>query len=429
MLDLVKIRRVDLMRSLIFFLVSLVAGVAPIIDPDTSIAISASFFIAIPILALTLRLCGYTATVITIVAALSRAVVAILQWRLDLGYFFGDSHYYHMAALSLIRGDKLVPIANLHPYVVGAILYLVGDRPIVAATILAVMSSIVVPITWILARAVGLNKPYLPACVVAFLPEFVAWSSFLLKDGTIYVLTYAILLAIWSLYNKPRFAPLLIACVLIALLSGYRLYQTIEVLTAAGLAAVMCGLRRRRTLIIASACIISLIWLGYGTPLQRFISLGGLADARQVFYEGSTIIYQPDEGLLQALVKGLISLWLYPFPWLWISGGITTLTSVTAPIWYVIYPLGITEAIKSVMDRPFLSKMIGFYVLIVSLLYAVVISNAGALYRHRLELLPAIAILASASIRRISVSKRQPDTPRQLRPGQLVIRQSASSAR
>jgi hypothetical protein len=366
------------------------------------------------------------------------AVVIAIGWGGSL--FLDDATYSRMAQaaadgrLSSLgaydvwlyqhTGTLLVPITGLYE--------LFGPVKLTGQLYVALLGAATAALTARLALEVVERRFALVAgLLVALLPSQVLWSSIILKDAAVWACFSAlgVVVAVFGRITGRRLALLMVAAAGLLVLLGFLRLQTLEIACWALLFATLASERPQRPMRVAGAVVmLACVPLVFGMGVAGVPFIAGSIDPAQqraLNAEDASSAIVPAtpnaEDASRAIVpttltdtltylpKGLAVVALRPWPWESSDGSVgLKLARVEALAWYplvVLALLGLPGAWRRrrVLAFPILS---GGAVLV---MYGLTEGNLGTAYRHRGELVWALALLATLGAERL-VRHRQDST-------------------
>lgn len=387
--------------------VSVAVGLVAAFQPTMALTTFLWACLTVPMGVFTNRRFGRNAALIFLVAAFFRTILALTTAFIDVRAVAPDTANYYSSALSLAThwktGSFYFPIIrNGHTFTLATLFWTLGDSPIGVTVVTAVLSTAVVVVTIALANSVGV-APLLAAFIVGFLPEFVMWSSLMLKDGLIYVMTYALLTLGMGIIERGVWAKLPLFVLISTALYFYRAYQLAEVLVTFAVVYILVETFAHRRFFLGAVAAGVLLGLTI-LVLGKLASLQMLLESRQMFSSGNTALLGAGTGPSSgSILHGLLTLAFYPLPWQTSGRSLFNLVAaLLSPLWDLLFLGGLWGCAKAIRRGSFTERVLAVYVLLVVCLYSFVIVNAGALYRHRMELVPALAVLAVGAFQQAS---------------------------
>jgi hypothetical protein len=283
--------------------------------------------------------------------------------------------------------------------------------------------------------------------IVALLPSQVLWSSVVLRESFVWFLLAAVGYACTSLALGRGRARTSLALVLLACVGlGYLREQTMIVAAWAVPAVLILGPRRRRLSLGLAGCVIALVapfisgsGLGGASLLKKAVpSLGSTRaymsmNAKSAFVPTTVVatrppvgtpttvapaapdrhaeivnnktgeVYSVDEGVdtnLRAFPPGLLAVTLRPLPWESTESLTLTLAQIEQPAWYALYALaGIGLWVERRRWRALLPAvtLVGGIVIVA----AVTQGNLGTAFRHRGQIVWALAVPAACGAQHV----------------------------
>lgn len=330
---------------------------------------------------------------------------------------------------------------------------LFGEHQILGQLLAAVFGMLTAVLTtWLALRVVRPRFAFLAGAVVALLPSQVFWSSVVLRESMVWaaLAALALALALASTARSPLVLSATAALAVLALwtLSDLRGQTAIVALVALVLASLLARNVRRLVVPLGAVVIaVAVPWgaglgpagLGYVSEVvpqlalirtnlsigaaSSFIdrtpvdppatdgdaSLGGevpeapgqgLPPDAPVVSTPSGEAYVVDEsagGNLAAAPRGLVAVLARPFPWEPARNTGLLLAKVENVGWFLLYGLGLVGAVAGWRRR----GVLAFPVLTtgaIAVMGAVTQANLGTAFRHRGQILWALAVLAAVGV-------------------------------
>jgi Dolichyl-phosphate-mannose-protein mannosyltransferase len=211
-------------------------------------------------------------------------------------------------------------------YVVAGIYYVFGHVPFMIKILNMLLSASLVPLTFLLGRALsGRQTGLLAAGLVALWPPLIFWSTQILKDMLIVCLLLAAALSWVSFARRPRLLTLAAAVILAAPLVFLRTYMFLFWMTGLALGLFALAWRQRHPLLAVLLAVLVAgagIYAGVEYTALKLLSLdvlisrlssigtGGLEGS---FFEG--VAYRSLGDVLAFLPQGLVRFLVSPLPW------------------------------------------------------------------------------------------------------------------
>jgi hypothetical protein len=356
------------------------------------------------------------------VALALRVTLALAVTVLRDGTLFLDDATYSSVAQAVADGDVqlnndakgmylrtealLGPITLLYrilgPVTLAGQLYVALSGAVAAALVARLALEMVSP-RW--ALAAGL--------IAATLPSQVLWSSLILKDALVWAslagLAVAVAVAGRSTGRRLAAAALPIAAVVVIL--GYLRLYTLEIALVAIVLASLFSTRDARLLRVAGATALLLcvpLLFGMGVAGEKLVkSSRNPATQRALSAEGNTRVVEPDTvsthvgDQVNYLPEGVAVVALRPWPWEPSPGSTgMTLARAEAVYWYALVLLALIGLSRAWQWR----RALAFPVFAAGALlvaYGLTEGNLGTAYRHRGEIVWAVAVFAVLGTQRL----------------------------
>ena len=292
-------------------------------------------------------------------------------------------------------------------YLVGGIYRIVGHVPLAVCVLNVLLSTSMVPMTFVLGRRLGGAKVGLTAAgLVALWPPLVLWSTQLLKDTTIVFLLLAASLAWTSFAARPR--PLLILGAILPVLPlvFIRTYMFLfwMVGLAFGLAALAASRRKPVLAVLVAVAVLAGGVLGaFQYSALRFRSvdvwLGRIDAAGSGSLEGSLfqdVRYRSLRDLCVFFPMGLARFVLTPIPW---KTGIIYLHEALGSVFrYALLPFAIMGCALLWRQKRLMLLPILVTLGLAAGLYAAAFRGGGP--RHLTQFYPVFLVCAAAGLPR-----------------------------
>ena len=267
---------------------------------------------------------------------------------------------------------------------------------------------------WV-ARRVGLW-----ACV---LPSLVVWSAQTLKEPVVIFLETAALAACVRIKRSGRTREAVACAAAIVLLVPFRFYAAYltALVTIASLA--LPRLRGRPTtlgpaLLIGALVALALVSSGILAQHEALVEHYSLAQIQTLRdytarTAGSGVVLPYDlstpSGFVASVLVGASHLLLAPFPWQLAQGsGRMLLTLPDVFLWWWLVLAGLVPGIRACVRWRFGDvQPLLFFALGMALLYSVLFSNVGLVYRQRAQLLPWLLIFAMVGLEQRRLLRRR----------------------
>ncbi len=338
----------------------------------------------------------------------------------ELRIYHDDADGYELIGMAMADGWRgrgpAIDMAEGRPhnygyfYVSGAVYYVVGNHPMAAAALNALLGTLLVLLAYHQTR-----MAFHPAVarrtvqLTALFPSLVMWSAIASKDT---VVTFLVSLAVYSCMRlKERFSLLALVGVVgpLAAVWPVRYYMLYFAgLAVLGAMIVAPGLRAAtgfvKQAVTAGALVLVLVVVGVAGSAQEStadLSLERVADYRSGMALGAdsgfakAVDTSTAGGALGFLPVGMVVLLFGPFPWQFTSArSIATLPELL--VWWSFVPAlwaGLRFAVRWRFDR--VSPMVLFAALLTPA-YALVAGNVGTAFRMRAQIV--IYLLAFVAV-------------------------------
>ena len=254
---------------------------------------------------------------------------------------------------------------------------------------------------------VGRGGARTSALLVTFFPSLVLWSTQNLRDPAVLLILGLILLNALQLRLRFSFSKVVTTAVLLAALTLLRDYMAVMV-TFALVASFLISPGQRLVINLAlgatffALAVFAYQRLGLTSEMLDSASFEMLNAQRQNLAAGGTA-FQPDVDIstplrgLQYLPVGITFFLFAPFPWQ-LGSLLSLLTLPEMVVWYLLFPAVIAGAWFLLKERFNRVEPILLFVVITTLIYALVQGNAGTAYRHRAQVVAFLLIFASVGI-------------------------------
>ncbi|MCX7639442.1 MAG: phospholipid carrier-dependent glycosyltransferase [Pyrinomonadaceae bacterium] len=285
-----------------------------------------------------------------------------------------------------------------------AFLYLFTDQnPVAGNFFCASISSGAVPIVYMLAREIYSNRrvALISSLLVGFMPGFINWSSFMLKDGMImFFLALSILLVIRL---QKEFKLLYVVLLLVSLVGIISLrFYIFPMLAVAILASFIVGVRTDDTAVSVFRRVFALVVLGtaltyigalrsVSEDLQKYATLERVNISRLDLARSAASGFQEEadvstvEGAVAVLPAGFVNLMFAPFPWQ-VTSLRAALTQPEMLVWWLMIPFLIKGLSYSIKRKLRETLAILIFSLMLTISYSIFQGNIGTAYRQRTQI-------------------------------------------
>lgn len=291
----------------------------------------------------------------------------------------------------------------------GLVYSYVGKNPLVLFFINSLANSLTIIFVYSLAKELGGKKVAPTAAIFVVLwPSLIFWSTQNFKDSLI---SFAVVLFFYSLLQfegglKIHFLPIIIFCLFV--LSKLSPVVALSAVLAAGAGIVFFVKRKYFPSVAILGLILLYLSAGYLGYLWSQIwgwGFDNFFDALNIYRgyraEGELAFF-PDADLstpvktLFFLPFGLLFAWFAPFPW-----QVSTIQLIALPemlLFYLLFP-NFLRGIHLICKRNWGSiSAIVFFMIIMSLVFALIEGNSGTLLRHRSYIIYFCFIFISVGI-------------------------------
>ncbi len=344
----------------------------------------------------------YIMTVFFLALLLRMLVSSVVHNFLPPGYFAPDEPgtlINGWANAQYWLGNNGAPGAAGSIYTItGIVFYIFGYKPNILFLLANFLGALtVINVYFITKRLFNTQAARYSFIAVAVLPSLALWSSMPLKD--VYTQFFITSILHLTLRTKERFSLSVVVMIigLIALVGFVRIYLMIIVMVAIAVTFIPVNPETfmRNTIVIAIfATTFTLFFSSYtiqSAAVYGHTSEGAfqtLQQTRQGFYTGgSKILGHINIGNpLNALMYSPLLLavfFLAPFPWDITSSIIHNLATMESLIWYYLLYYAIKAIIRTFKEGNFDILPLLVMIIILSVAYALAISNIGAAYRFR----------------------------------------------
>ena len=344
----------------------------------------------------------YIMTVFFLALLLRIFVSSIIHNFLPPGYFAPDEPGTLLAGWANAqywRGNNTTPGVSGSIYTItGIIFYIFGYKPnilFLLANFLGAMT--VLNVYFITKRLFNTQAARYSFIAVAVLPSLVLWSSMPLKD--VYTQFFITSIIHLSLRTKEQFRLSVIALiiVLIVMVGFVRIYLMIIVMVAIAVTFIPVNPETffRNTIFIAILTMTFALFLSSYTAQSVAIyghssesTFQSLQQTRQGFYQGGSKILghinitNPVNALMYSPLL-LLVFFFAPFPWDITGSIIHNLATMESFVWYYLLYYAIKAILRTFKEGNFDTLPVLVMIGVLSVAYALAISNMGAAYRFR----------------------------------------------
>lgn len=327
-----------------------------------------------------------------------------------------------------IYNQQAIQIAKTHDYsiglfyskIVGAIYSYLGINEFTVCSINCIISGFISVTIYLLAKKLYKNRirAYLLTYIVIFSFTVAAYTTVLMRDVYIILLTYLIIYNYYLFYKKNNILYLILSIISFLVLCPIRAY-------AAGAAFIACVLtnlivnvkfkvtnniiklnRQMILILIVSSVILSTIIIFQGVlGLDYIVSLFDMDNILQVSeigYGGANSSFGIDRVALSKIpplfiLVGYFCMLFAPFPHQWLlAHNIVQAFSATETIILYIFllPSFFKGIQKGFEDKNFIIISSFLYILFVFTFYGMILDNSGAVFRGRAPFIPLIYLIS-----------------------------------
>lgn len=397
------------------------------------------------------------------VAALARLLALTLLGPLQSGYLLPDEAQYLALARFVASGrgaeayepgygQELFDTTAAFMVPLSALVRVFGEHQILGQLIAATFGTLTAVLTTVLAsRVVRRALAMAAGGIVALMPSQVLWSSVALRESMVWASLVVVALGL-SLATTARGPRRLAACACLLAMPLYALAHLrplTAVVTGAAVVLTVLAVRHCSRLLVpvGALVLVALVPLasglgiaGYGFVEANLSQLAVVRTAlslnadsafvkrdqtratdpanrpRTVLKDSRGRAYEVDgtpSANLSALPRGLVAVTLRPFPWESSSSLGMTVAKLENVVWCILYVLagfGVYAGWRHRRHLIFLVVATGGLLVVA----AVTQGNLGTAFRHRGQLLWAVAILAVIGIHYLSerrATKLEPTAP------------------
>jgi 4-amino-4-deoxy-L-arabinose transferase-like glycosyltransferase len=420
--------KVNKVLNIFLFLIAIVMSAAFFPDGAISVILSAPcVFLVIYTIRLT-DLDDETRRFLTNVflgALVARALLAIIIFGFELQIYFGpDAFTYDYAGNILANrwwGETLQEVnINFNSsgwgmyYIIGGIYFLTGQNALAGQLVISILGASTAVMAFLCTKEIFNNyrAARYAALFVAFFPAMVIWGSQLLKDGFIIFFLVLSLLAAIRLQERFRINWMLFLLIALIGVSSLRFYVFFMV-TIALVGGFILGAKASSSDLITRFVICSVFGLAFSLlgisqmsqdQAEKYVNLEQLQNSRSYAAKAANSGLDIEEedvsttsGLISSMPLGLVTLYLAPFPWQ-VQSITQLLTMPEMLLWWVSLPFLLSGVIYAVRHRLRECAPILFFILMLSLTYAVYQGNLGTLYRQRAQIQVFLLILTAVGV-------------------------------
>lgn len=347
---------------------------------------------------------GYLISIFLVALLLRMLVSLLVHTLLPPGYFAPDepgtlfngellAEYWSGTAMSHGVHGSVYTIAAV-------VFYIFGYKPNILFLLANFLGAItVLNVYFITKRLFNEQSARYSALVVTILPSLILWSSMPLKDVYTQFFITSIIHLTLRVKERLRINNVMLILGLIALVGFVRGYLVIIVLMA--IASVFIPVRKetflRNTIVIAIfAMSFALFFSSYAAKtVPKYGEKSGsvfqeLQQTRKGFYTGGSKILghinisNPVNAIMYSPLL-LAVFFLAPFPWDITGSILHNLATMESLVWYYFFYYAIKDIIRALKEGKFDIMPVLVMIGVLSVAYALAISNIGAAYRFRAQ--------------------------------------------
>ncbi len=299
-------------------------------------------------------------------------------------------------------------------YLTASIYYLTGRAIFAPQLFNAVIGAATAPIIYYCSYTIfrNIRAARLSACLVAFFPSLVLWSSLGLKDSLIVFLLAVTALCTLKLLEKFHFPYAVILVASLFGLLGLRFYVFYMMIISIAGGFLLCskgikGSAIARQIVLVFAVGMIVISMGAfrntSNDLDSYTDLKKIQSMRHWGANASASGYGRDvdistpTGAISFLPIGILYVLLAPFPWQMTNvGQIIALPEML--IWWSTTPFLISGLVYSIRHKLRNITPLLLFMTLLTLVYALFQSNVGTAYRQRSQLLIFYLIFTAVGI-------------------------------
>lgn len=286
-------------------------------------------------------------------------------------------------------------------YIVAFLYFFIGKNPVAGNFLCASIGAAAAPVVYILVKDIYQNSKAarIASSLVAFMPGFINWSSFMLKDGIIVFLLVLLMLMVNRL--QKAFNPLYFLIFVISTVGIISLrFYIFPMIVAATLASFLIGVESKtsistflRRIILFLIIGVALTYIGASIGIQKDIEKYGtlerlnnarLDQARTAASGFEEIDVSTTEGIVTVLPIGFLYLMLAPFPWQ-VTSLRAALTQPEMIAWWLMIPFLIRGLAYSFKHKLRETLAILIFSLMLTIGYSIFQGNIGTAYRQRTQ--------------------------------------------
>lgn len=351
-----------------------------------------------------------------------RTLYAAIAYRFEFwDYFASDAityDYYGNLLAEYLRGDvQLKEISWAYNrlfgfrgsgwgmyYVIAFIYLFTGYNPIAGSFFCSMFGAAASPLVYMLAKEIYRNKrvALISSALVGFMPGFINWSSFMMKEGIIIFLLALSILMVIRLQKKFNLLYVFLLFICVAGIIPFRFYL-FPMLCTAILASFLIGVKTEDTVLSVFRRVFTLLVLGVAltyagivqgvkSDVEKYGTLERLKEARldqarsaASGFANEEVDVSTAEGIATILPLGFAYLMFAPLPWQ-VTSLRSALTQPEMVVWWLMIPFLIRGFIYSIKNKFRETLPIIIFTLILTVGYSIFQGNIGTAYRQRTQI-------------------------------------------
>jgi len=347
-------------------------------------------------------------------ALLIRMFLSTVLFATGLSFRLGpDGETYDIFAVNIIRYWNDVAFykysLGINPnnlgmsYVVVGIYWVIGRNPFAVQLMNAAVGAATIPIIYLCSYTIfrNIRAARFVACLVAFFPSLILWSSLGLKDALIVFFLALTMLFTLRLLDQFRFSYVVILLLSLFGLYGLRFYIFYMMLIAI-IGGFLIGSRSITGFVVVRQVILLVIVVGSvaylgairntSKDLETFVDLERAQSVREWGARVSESGFGRDadvstvEGAISFAPIGALYVLFAPFPWqMTRASNLMTLPEMI--VWWGTIPLLISGIIYSIRHKFRTVLPVLLFTFLLTIAYSIYQSNVGTAYRQRSQLL------------------------------------------
>lgn len=329
-----------------------------------------------------------------------------------------DNMFYHHQALSILNGSA--EKCTTFSYLVSLTYILFGQNEVPICLINAVISGFISVVIYKMSYKIyedKTNARFL-AYIVAFSFTVAAYTSVMMRDVYIILLSYLVIYFYSIFYERKNVVFLILSLMSFFVLCFFRAYAAGAVLSAcifSHIINISYIKIKNKKIILSKYMIVTLLLsaciLGIALFYQEFLRLDyiiSLFDMETILkvseegYGGANSSFGIDRVALSKclplfLLVGYICMFFAPFPPQWLlSKNVVQAFSATETIILYIFliPSFFLGVIKGFKHKNFIITASFFYILFIFTFYGMILDNSGAVFRGRAPFIPLIYMIS-----------------------------------